>query len=352
MPNTPPPPSERRNWPSLGRARLADVAAKAGVSMATASRALNQPDLVTEATRQKVASAVEQLGYIRDLAAGNLASERTGQVAVVVPSFNTTAFMGTIQGVSDTLAPHGLQVVLGDTNLSGDNEAKLVASLLGRRADAMIFTDIVQSPAARAMLTTARIPLVETWSLTREPIDMNVGFDNCAAAFAATEHLIGIGRRRIGMICGRLQSNQRGRDRRQGFLNAAHLHELDASLFVELPYPFRWRDSEAALATLVDREPELDGLFCSGDTFAAAALFGAQRRGWMVPSRIAIIGLGDLEMNERTVPSLSSVAVPGYQIGKMAAEMVIRRLAGEDVVPHTVDVGFEISRRDSTGGCL
>jgi LacI family gluconate utilization system Gnt-I transcriptional repressor len=224
--------------------------------------------------------------------------------------------------------------------------------LLGRRADAMIFTDIVQSPAARAMLTTARIPLVETWSLTREPIDMNVGFDNCAAAFAATEHLIGIGRRRIGMICGRLQSNQRGRDRRQGFLNAAHLHELDASLFVELPYPFRWRDSEAALATLVDREPELDGLFCSGDTFAAAALFGAQRRGWMVPSRIAIIGLGDLEMNERTVPSLSSVAVPGYQIGKMAAEMVIRRLAGEDVVPHTVDVGFEISRRDSTGGCL
>jgi len=293
--------------------------------MATASRALNQPELVAEATRQKVTEAAARLGYFRDLAAGNLASDRTGQVAVVVPSFGTAAFMGT-----------------------GDNEAKLVASLLGRRADAMIFTDTVQSEAARAMLRTARIPLVETWTLAREPIDMNVGFDNRAAARAAVEHLVGVGCRAVGMMCGRLQSNQRGRDRRQGFLDAVQANGMDEHLFVELPYPFRWRDCEEALATLMDRDGGLDGVFCSGDTFAAGALFGAQRRGWAVPGRLALIGLGDLELNEQTVPSLSSAVVPGYRMGQVAAEMVVRRLAGEDARASVVDVGFKIVGRDST----
>lgn len=342
------PSSERRDRPSRGRARLEDVAHAAGVSLATASRAISQPDLVADITRNKVAAAVERLGYIRDLAAGNLASERTGQVAVVVPSFGTTAFMGTIQGISDTLTTHGMQLLLADTNLSGDNEAKLVASLLGRRADAMIFTDAVQSEAARAMLTAARIPLVETWTLARNPIDMNVGFDNRAAARAATEHLFDIGRHRVGMICGPLQSNQRGRDRRDGFLEAARAHGDDGRLFVELPHPFRWRDCEAAMAWLIEQEPALDAVFCSGDTFAAGALFGAQRNSWDVPGRIALIGLGDLELNERTVPSLSSAVVPGYRIGQVAAEMVIRRLAGCPVEERVVDLGFEIARRDST----
>lgn len=337
-----------RDRPSLGRARLEDVAIAAGVSMATASRALNQPELVAEATRQKVTEAAARLGYFRDLAAGNLASDRTGQVAVVVPSFGTAAFMGTIQGISDTLMPHGMQILLADTNLSGDNEAKLVASLLGRRADAMIFTDTVQSEAARAMLRTARIPLVETWTLAREPIDMNVGFDNRAAARAAVEHLVGVGCRAVGMMCGRLQSNQRGRDRRQGFLDAVQANGMDEHLFVELPYPFRWRDCEEALATLMDRDGGLDGVFCSGDTFAAGALFGAQRRGWAVPGRLALIGLGDLELNEQTVPSLSSAVVPGYRMGQVAAEMVVRRLAGEDARASVVDVGFKIVGRDST----
>ena len=341
-------PPERRDRPRSGRARLEDVAAAAGVSMATASRALRQPERVADATRQRVDAAVERLGYIRDVAAGNLASQRTGEVAVVVPSFGTTAFMSTIQGISQTLLPRGFQILLADTNLSGDSEAKLVASLLGRRADAVIFTDAVHSPAARAMLAAARVPVVETWTLSREPIDMNVGFDNRAAGRAATDHLIAAGRRRVGMICGSLQNNQRGADRRQGFLDAVHAAGLDDGLFVELPYPFRWQDAEFALAELVRLQPGLDGVFCSGDTFAAGALFGAQRRGWAVPGRIALIGLGDLELNECTVPSLSTAAVPGYRMGQIAAEMVMRRLEGQDVSPSVVDVGFNIVGRDST----
>lgn len=339
---------DRRERPSLGRSRLEDVAAAAGVSMATASRALRQPQLVADATRQRVDAAVRQLGYIRDAAAGNLASGRTGQIAVVVPSFGTTAFMSTINGVSDYILPLGFQLVLSDTKLSGDNEAKLIASLLSSRVDAMVLTDVVQSKAARAMLEAARIPVVETWSLSTRPIDMNVGFDNRAAGRAATQHLVDQGRRRLGMICGSLAQNKRARDRRQGFLDAVRLNGFDAAPIVELPHPFHWADSAHALAALVARRPDLDGVFCSGDTFAAGALFGAQRRGWKVPEQIALVGLGDLELNEHVVPSISTVQVPGAEIGRISAEMVVRRLRGEVLTTKRVNTGFTLVARAST----
>jgi LacI family gluconate utilization system Gnt-I transcriptional repressor len=348
MTTTDRPPTQRRVRPRSGRVRLDDVAEAAGVSTATASRALRRPELVNEDTRSRIAAAIKRLGYIPDLAAGGLASDRTGQVAVVVPSLGTPAFIDTIRGISDTLRPLGLQIVLGDTNLSGDNEAALIASLLGRRADAVILTDVAQSPASRAMLSRARIPVVETWSLTASPIDMNVGFDNRAAGRAVTEHLIATGRRCIGMICGALRMNRRGRDRRLGFLDAMRAAGLDDSLIVELPFPVRFRDAAEALAELVARAPGLDGVFCSGDSFAAGALFGAQRHGWAVPARIAIAGLGDLEMTEQLVPALSGARIPGYRMGQIAAGMVIRRLRGEAVADPIVDVGFEIVVRESS----
>jgi LacI family gluconate utilization system Gnt-I transcriptional repressor len=332
----------------LGRVKLEDVARAARVSTATVSRVLNTPEVVAEPTRSKVKAVVERLGYIPDLAAGNLASDRSGQIAVIVPSFGTPAFVRMIQGVSDHLLSQGLQLVLGDTSLSGDNEARLLASLLGRRVDGIILTDIAQSAASRTLLSNAGIPIVETWTLTAKPIDMNVGFDNRAAARDATRHLIETGRRSVGMICGPLQMNQRGRDRRRGFLDAMRKAGIDEAGFVELTFPVRWNDVALALEHLVENAPSLDGVFCSGDTFAASALFAAQRNGWPVPGRIAIIGLGDLDISRQVFPSLSTAQVPSYHMGRMAAEMITRRLSLQTVEPAIVDVGYEIVVREST----
>jgi LacI family gluconate utilization system Gnt-I transcriptional repressor len=192
------------------------------------------------------------------------------------------------------------------------------------------------------------VPVVETWTLAAKPIDMNVGFDNRAAARDATRHLIETGRRSIGMICGPLQMNQRGRDRRLGFLEAVRRAGLRESGFVELKFPVRWNDVALALEYLVESAPTLDGVFCSGDTFAASALFAAQRKGWPVPERIAIIGLGDVEITRQVSPSLSTAEVPSYLMGKIAAEMITRRLSMEIVEPTVVDVGYKIVAREST----
>jgi LacI family transcriptional regulator, gluconate utilization system Gnt-I transcriptional repressor len=340
--------SPRRARPRLGRVRLEDVAAEAGVSPVTVSRALHRPDLVAGPTREAVQQAAAKLGYIPDLVAGSLASERTGQVAIVVPSFGTPAFIETIRGISEYLLPLGYQFVLGDNNLSGDNETALLTSLLGRRADAVILADIVQSKAARALLERSRVPVVETWTLTRQPIDMNVGFDNRAAARDATRHLIAIGRRRVGMICGPLRANERGRQRRRGFLDAVRGAGLPDDLVMELPFPIAQRDVAEAMGALLARAPDLDALFCSGDSFAIGALFAAQRCGRIVPDQLAIAGLGDVELTEYVVPALTGIRVPGYGMGRLAAEMVVRRLKGETVAPAIVDLGYELVIRAST----
>jgi LacI family gluconate utilization system Gnt-I transcriptional repressor len=340
--------SARRLRPGLGRVRLSDVAVAAGVSPVTVSRVLRRPELVAEATLAAVRAAIERLGYFPDLIAGSLASRQTGQVAIVVPSLVTPAFMTTIQGASDALRVAGYQMVLGDNNLSGESEFALIASLLGRRADGMILADIAQSKPARTLLAKSGVPVVETWTLTARPIDMNVGFDNRAAARAMTRHLIETGRRRVGMICGPLRQNERGRQRRLGFLDAVRAADLAADLFVELPFPSRLADCGAALASLVARAPDLDGVFCSGDTFAAGALLGAERRGWPVPERIAIAGLGDVELADCLIPRISTARVAGYRMGQLAAQMIIDRLQGRRVAQRIVDVGFEILRREST----
>jgi LacI family gluconate utilization system Gnt-I transcriptional repressor len=104
---------------------------------------------------------------------------------------------------------------------------------------------------------------------------------------------------------------------------------LPADLFVELPLPITFGDSAEALVALRNREPKMDAVFCSGDSFAVGALFEAQRRGWRVPEDIAIVGLGDLDLADYVVPALTSARIPGYRMGRIAADMIVRRLQGE-----------------------
>src|ERR1035437_5101207 len=132
----------RRSRPKLGRVTLEDVGAAANVSPVTVSRVVRHPGLVAKPTRERVRRAIDRLGYIPDLVAGSLASDRTGQVAVVIPSFDTPAFVGTLHGIAKFLRPLGYQCVLGDNSLAGYDEAALMTSLLGRRVDAVILADV------------------------------------------------------------------------------------------------------------------------------------------------------------------------------------------------------------------
>ena len=182
--------------------RIEDVARLAGTSPITASRVLHRPEMVSARTRARVHAAVEQLGYIPNLAASSLASRRSGIVAVLVPTIGNSIFADTVRGVSDAVADLGLQILLGDYGYSVERERALLRTLAGRQPEAMVIVGLVEAPRERALLKDLSIPVIETWDLTDQPIDTVVGFSNAEAGAKVARHFLATGRRHLALASG------------------------------------------------------------------------------------------------------------------------------------------------------
>jgi LacI family gluconate utilization system Gnt-I transcriptional repressor len=223
----------------------------------------------------------------------------------------------------------------------------MVRAFLSRRVDAMYVTGITHSAATTRMLGDARIPCVEGGNLARNPIDMAVGYSSRAAAQTVTRYLIGKGYRPLGYIGAWPKDNDRARDRRRGFAaacKAAHVVVPDASC---IETDLDLTAGARAMATLLDRRPDVRAVFCSADALAVGALFELQRRGIATPERVAIAGFDDLDIASQVVPPLTTLRVPRYEIGRQAGEMICARLAGRSVPRRVVDIGYEFVPRST-----
>lgn len=324
---------------------MSDVAREAGVSLATVSRAINEPEKLSAEKLALVRAAVERLGYVPNLNAGSLASSRSRIVAAIVPTVSNAVFSETVDALTQTLARGGYQLLLGQTAYRGGDEEGLVEAFLGRRVDGLVLTGTAQSPSLRAKLKRAGIPVVQTWDLHDKPIDMLVGFSNFEVGRAAALHLIERGHRRLGFIGAQ---EERSRQRLEGFRAGAAAHGLaDVEVELILP-PAHMDDAGPRFAQMAARCPELSAVFCNNDMLAAAVVFECYQRGWRIPDRMAVLGLGDLPIARTAFPRLSTVEVRRGQIGARAGQMLLSRLGGEQAGPDIVDLGFEVIARAST----
>ena len=200
---------------SSGGITLDDVSKLAGVSAITVSRALNTPERVSPKTREKVRLAVERTGYVPNLLAGGLASNRSRLVAALVPTIAGPVFLETIQALTEALAEAGYQLMLGQSGYGNSREDALIDAIVGRRPDGIVLTGIMRSAEGRRRLIASGIPVVETWDLTPTPIDMLVGFSHEKAGAAVAHYLHGKGYRRPAVVTG---DDQRANLRRAGTL--------------------------------------------------------------------------------------------------------------------------------------
>ena len=327
---------------------MSDVAHAAGVSLVTVSRAINEPDKVAPDTLAAVRAAVEQLGYVPNLTAGSLASSRSRIIAAIVPTISNLVFSETIEALTQTLADGGYQLLLGQSSYRPGDEATLVDTFLGRRVDGLVLTGSAQSPALRAKLKRAGVPVVQTWDLPippNAPIDMLVGFSNLDAGKAAAQHLIDRGHRALAFIGA---EEDRSRLRLEGFRAVAATHGIDGVEVELIRPPALIDDAGPRLAQILARRPEVTAVFCNNDLLAAGVLFECRQRGWEVPGRIAVLGFGDLAVARAASPRLSTVLIRRAEMGERAGQMLLARLAGETTGPNLIDIGFEIVARAST----
>ena len=198
-------------------ARMRDVANAAGVSVMTVSRALRQPDKVSEVTRKAVLKAVQKIGYMPNGIAANLASRRSSVVGQIVPSIQNSLYADTVKGTADVLRTAGLHLVLADSGYSLEEEEALVGALLAQRVSGLILHNTDHTPQALQMIRRANVPVIETGDVPREPIDMVVSYSNAEAAKAMTVHLASRGYRSIGFVSLDTKINRRARERQRGY---------------------------------------------------------------------------------------------------------------------------------------
>lgn len=343
--NTAPP----RSREGIKGVTLADVARIAGVSKITASRALANPDLVTEKTRAKVLVAVRETGYVQNFVAAGFKSRRTRLIACLVPTIASgSAFLPAVQAMTDAFADAGFQVLLGQRGYDPSREEGLIDAAIARRPDGIVVTGVLQSPVAREKLRRCGVPVLEAWDMTDDPIDMLVGFSHYAAGQEIATYLHRRGRRRAALIT---TNEPRGKARGLGFAEQAKAlgmagPEGDIPTHIE-GAPSRMGHGRTGLALLTSEHPDIDALCCSTDLVALGALIEAQAQGIEVPKRLAIVGFGDLDFAVDTNPALTTLRIDNEAIGKRAAACLLERLQGNGPVNPVQDFGFSMVERDS-----
>ncbi|HMA08730.1 MAG TPA: LacI family DNA-binding transcriptional regulator [Ramlibacter sp.] len=337
-------PTRRARRKGSGGITLSDVARLAGVSAITISRALNTPERVSPDTLERVRAAVARMGYVPNLLAGALASNRTRLVAALIPTIAGSVFLETVQALTDTLAAKNYQLMLGQSGYSGSREDALLDAIVGRRPDGIVLTGIMHSAQGRRRLLASGIPVVETWDLTPTPIDMLVGFSHEKVGAQAAQWLHARGYRHPAIVTA---GDARATLRRAGF--EARLRELGVrripACVVESPSTLG--NGRAGLLDVLATEPRVDVIFCSSDVLAHGAIIEAQAQGLAVPGELAVMGFGNLGFSGDTHPALTTVHIDGAAIGTQAANFIIDRVEGRDPGPKVRDIGFAIVERAS-----
>ncbi|WP_182111822.1 LacI family DNA-binding transcriptional regulator [Actinotalea sp. JY-7876] len=338
-----PSPLARRGAPTIRQ-----VAAAAGVSRATASRVINGGNLVSPQARAAVERAIAELAFVPNPVARNLATRRTGSVALVVPEPNNRLltdpfFGGIVNGLSLALDDSDLQMVLVIARRGASTE-RASRYLTQGHVDGAVVASHHRDDALNRELVDSGLPCV----FLGRPLDVRhpyyVDVDHTAGARMATEHLIASGRTRIATIAGPPDMTA-GVDRLAGWREAMRTagHADDAVEFGD----FTARGGAAAMARLLEAHPDLDAVFVANDLMASAALTHLAQRGRRVPEEIAVFGFDDIGVAETTDPPLSTVAQPLDQMVARAAVMLLALLAGEEVPPQPILYEARLSLRES-----
>ncbi|WP_432729127.1 LacI family DNA-binding transcriptional regulator [Variovorax sp. W6] len=343
MADTPDRPRSR----SSSHVTLDDVARACGVSPITVSRALRGARNVAPELQARVQAAVDQLGYVPNVAARALASARSSHVAVLIPSLTNQLFVELLEAVQDALSPHGFQSLIGVTHYDPAQEEALLRSYLSQRPAGVLLTGFDRSAAAVQTLERANAPCVYLMETSTEPGVHSVGFSQQDAGRAIVQHLLQRGRRRIAYAAGQL--DPRVMLRLEGYreaLRAAGCH--DPALELLVPGPTSMALGGRQFEDLLARHPDVDAIFYCNDDLAQGGLLAALRTGVSVPQRVAIAGFNDLGGSDQMLPPLTTVRTPRQEIGERAAAMLLALMRGETVAERTMDLGFELMVRQSS----
>ncbi len=318
------------------RKTLADVAAEAGVSKMTASRALRGDKDVSQANVERVKLAAREIGYYGNQFASSLSSQHTDLIGVVVPSLSNIVFPQVMSGVTNALKGTALQPVFGVTEYDPELEYATIRNMLSWRPAGLIVTGLDQPPDTRRLLADAGVPVVQIMDIDGDPVDACVGFSHAEAGYEIASALYETGLRRIGYVGRNLDKDRRAGKRRQGFQDALRDHGLafaaiidGADLQDDMTEISAVDCGRRMTAALLKRQPDLECIYFSNDDLAFGGLCHCVANGIDVPKDVALAGFNGLGLIEGFPGKIATSRTARKEIGEKAARMILETVESD-----------------------
>jgi LacI family transcriptional regulator len=324
---------------------IQDVAKAAGVSTASVTRYLAGQTIRSE---DAVREAIATLGYRPSPVARSLKSGRHHSIGVIVPDVANPFFSALVKGIEREVRPHGLQVILGNSDEDAEREQSLVREL-SQRTDGIIMAPLSESDTTPLALVEARLPIVFVdREIPSGPGVDRVLVENASGVRQAVEHLVSLGHRRIATISGRLDSTP-GRERHEAFRQALESHDLPVLDELVRHGDFREASGRTEMVALWSLPEPPTAVFVANNLMTTGALIALRELGVSVPGQLSLIGFDDLPLAALLDPPLTVVVRPDVEQGIAAARLLVERLAAGDSTPATrLTLPVELLVRGST----
>lgn len=335
-----------QNQPSAA-ATMKDVAEKAGVSTATVSRALMNPEKVSSATRQKVEQAVAAVGYTAQSVTRNARRNDTQTILLIVPNICDPFFSEIIRGVEIAASKAGYLVLIGDCAHQKPQEWTFLNLMLTRQIDGIVLLgaqlpfDV--SPDEQRNLP----PMVMAIEFAPEMSLPTVNIDNLTASFVAVNHLLQLGHKRVACLTGP-EDVALCQYRLQGYVQALRRSGISVEPTYIVRGDFTFESGVAAMNQLLALPQPPRALFCHSDIMAIGAISQAKRMGLRVPEDLSVVGFDDIELSRYCEPPLTTVKQPCFEIGREAVRLLLNELQGHGVHNGSTLLDAELVVRGST----
>jgi LacI family transcriptional regulator len=328
-----------------GVTNIQDVARAAGVSTASVSRFLAGQNI---RSADAVREAIAALGYHPSQVARSLKSGRHHSIGVIVPDITNPFFAALVKGIESAVRPHGLQVILGNTDEDPQREEALVSDLT-LRTDGLIMAPLFELDTVPLALAASGIPVVFVdREITSGPDLDRVLVDNAAGVRQAVDHLVGLGHRRIAMISGPLSSTP-GRARHEAFLAAVTGHGISLDECVLVISDFRESGGFRAVQDIWAAPDRPTAVLVANNLMTMGALKALRELGVSIPGEVSVVGFDDLPLAALLDPPLTVVARPDAEQGALAGRLLVDRLAAtEPLAAQRMVMPVELLVRSST----
>lgn len=334
------------------RVSIKDIAKTAGVSYSTVSRALHDSPLISQEVREQIQKIAESMGYSPNALAQGLQAKRTNSVGLVITTISDPFFADIVNGVEEEAKKAGISVFLATTKNDPDEEIKIIETFSRRRVDGVIVASSRIDTGYANRLEQIHIPVIMVNTESEEgSFIYSASVNNFAGACQAVNHLIELGHQRIGYlgVSNRLVSNKQ---RLEGYHDTLKMNSIDvdpAWIIInketspgELSLDF---NIGQALGSEI-LKTDITAIFCYCDTIAAGVMETCRRRGLSIPQQMSVVGFDDNFICEILYPPLTTIHQPEKEIGHQAMQMILKCLAGDDVVDIQLDPHLVI--REST----